>query len=139
MNIERALTIRNSLKTRIADCYSIAVICGMDSSELNAACINARNEQPKGTPQWVFSYCDGYQAALQDSLYSNCLVYGGFIDGVFYSTHRNRHDYYEKHGIDAVDYADNGRVTQRGHYWRESINWRNGIYNRDTVKPYFIG
>lgn len=137
MKIERALKLRDSLKTRIADIYSMAILSGMTSQEINSAVMSAYAELPAATPQWVKSYCDGVRAALQDSLYADCLVFGGFVNGRFYSTHRNRPDYYEKHGIDAVEYADNGKVTARGHYWRDSINWRGGIYTRESVKPYY--
>ena len=137
MRIERALAVRDRLKTRISDIYSMAAICAMTHADINAAVASARADVPKGTPQWVFSYADGFRAALQDRLYDSCLVYGGFVNGRFYSTHSNRPDYYEKHGIEPSAFADNGTVKGRGHYWRESIAWRGGSYNRDCVKPYF--
>ena len=138
MKIERALKLRDSLKRRISDIYSMAVVCGMTSQEINNAVLTAQSELPAKTPQWVITYCDGLRAALQDSLYADCLVFGGFVDGQFYSTHSNRADYYGKCGIDPVDYSDNGKVTGRGHYWRESIHWRGGIYTRESVKPYYV-
>lgn len=137
MRIDLALKHRDGLKRRIADIYSIAIISGMTSNEINAAVISATNDLPRNVPHWVKTYCDGFRAALQDSLYADCLVFGGYVNGVFYSTHRNRPDYYGKHGIDPAAYADNGLVQKRGHYWRETIAWRGGIYTRGTVKPYY--
>lgn len=138
MRIEKALACRDRLKGRISDIYSMAVIAGMTSSEINAACLSARAAMPKGIPAWVEAWADGYQAALQDRLYDSCLVFGGYVEGRFYSTYSWRPDYYGKHGIEPRDYADNGRVKGRGHYWRESIQWRGGTYNRGGVKPYFV-
>lgn len=139
MRIENALKARDRLKTRVADIFATAVLCGMTSGEINDAIAAARAELPARLPQWVFAYVDGYRAAMQDRLYSDCLVFGGYVDGVFYSTHSSRPDYYGKHGINPRAYADDGIVSARGHYWRESIQWRGGIYNRGEVRPYFIG
>lgn len=138
MRIERALALRNSLKTRIADIYGMAVIAGMTSSEINAASIAARNDLPKATPSWVRAYGEGYEAALRDRLYDSCLVFGGYVEGRFYSVYRWRADYYEKHGIAPCAFADDGLVKGRGHYWRESIEWRGRRYSRDGVKPYYV-
>jgi hypothetical protein len=57
--------------------------------------------------------------------------FGGFVDGKFYSTHRNRPDYYESNGISPADYSDDGRVTARGHYWIASVD-------AGKPKPFFI-
>lgn len=139
MRIETALKHRKALATRVKDIYSMAIICGMTSDEMNQAIMKAYTELPAKTPQWVRTYVDGLRECLQDSLYADCLVFGGYIGDRFYSTYRWRDDYYEKHGIEPSEFTDNGKVTKRGHYWRESIRWHNGVYNRDTVKPYFIG
>jgi len=138
MRIERALAVRQMLKARISDLYSMAVIAGLSSAELMEASIAARKSLPKTTPQWVKTYVDGYEQALRDRLYDSCLVFGGYVDGRFLSTYSWRPDYYEKAGVDPVEYSDNGRVKARGHYWRESIQWRGGTYNRGSVKPYFV-
>jgi len=139
MNIDRALRVRDSLKTRVNDLYSCARLSGMTGDAINSAMQTLRADCPKRTPQWVFSYIDGYRDALQSDLYANWLVFGGYIDGVFYSNQRKRDDYYEKHGIEPVDYADNGRVLNRGHYWSDRVQYRGGIFTRDWVKPYFVG
>ena len=137
--IETSLRNRDRLTTRIADIYSMAILCGMTSAEINQAISDAKAQLPARTPQWVYAYADGFCKAMQDRLYADCLVYGGFIDGVFYSTHSARDDYYGKHGIEPSQYAESGKVKERGHYWRDVIQWRGGIYNRGQVKPYFIG
>lgn len=138
MKIERALRVRDELKNRVDSIYSIARLGGETSDWINSAMREARNAMPAKTPQWVFSFIDGYREALQKELYRDWLVFGGFMDGVFYSTHRNRADYYGKHGIDPCEYADNGRVLNRGHYWSDRVQYHGGIFTRETVKPYFV-
>ena len=78
-------------------------------------------------PQWTIAYVKGYHQCLRDVLYGSSLVFGAWVDGKFYSTHRDRDDYYEKQGINACDYAvmtqSNASV---GHYWAHNVS-----------KPYF--
>ncbi len=136
MRIERALKIRAELKTRIADLYSFAHFHGLTSVEMQESCNAMLRDYPR-LPQWVTSYLDGYKQALQETLYREHLIFGGYVGDVFYSIHSNRPDYYEKHGIDPADYADNGKVTARGHYWKETVPLSNGTYNRG-IKPYFV-
>ena len=126
MRIERALAVRDSLVTRVRDCYSIARIATMPSAECDAALRDVFTKVPPRTPAWVIQYARGYARALQNDLYENHLVHGGIVDGVFYSTHSSRPDYYGKHGIEPRDYADDGKVTMRGHYWASN-----------TSRPYF--
>jgi hypothetical protein len=100
----------------------------MTADALHKEQATIKNALPvKGCPAWVGAYVDGFSAALMESLYRDALVYGGIVDGQFYSVHRDRADYYEKHGIDPRDYADDGRVTARGHYWSSSL------------RPFFTG
>lgn len=139
MKIERTLQIRNILKTRIADIYASACLTGEPSATIQQWIAKAKADCPKGTPQWVYSYIDGFIAAKQDELYRDWLIFGGYIDGVFYSTNRKRDDHYENCGIDPAAYADNGFVQLRGHYWSDRVQYHGGIYSRDSVKPYFIG
>jgi hypothetical protein len=130
MKLDRAIKIQSDLLLKLKDYYSAARHYQPLSSEMNAKVGSIFRSAPKGTPGHVLSYLRGYRDALNNALYHDgyggWLVYGGFVDGVFYSTHRDRDDYYEKHGIASADYADDGRVTARGHYW-----WKHGI------KPYF--
>jgi hypothetical protein len=139
MRIEQALRVRDSLKIRINDLYSCARLSGMTSAEIQQSKSKIFAEIPRKPPAWVRSYCDGYIAALQAELYRDWLVHGGYIDGIFYSTHSKRNDYYEKHAIEPAAYADDRLVKERGHYWSDSVQYYGGIYSRAAVKPYFIG
>lgn len=137
MRIERALAIRNNFKSRLTSLYAHATHFGLSSDEINASYGDLRADTPQGTPSWVWAYLDGYRQALTDALYRDHLIFGGFIDGVFYSTHSDRPDYYQKHGIDPVDYADDGRVTNRGHYWDRYLPVKGGTYDRGAFKPFY--
>lgn len=129
MRIERALKIRDRALVALKDVFSAGQIYGSTSATLEA---NRRESLVRHgvnkAPQWVSSYLDGYWRALIDNAYRHDLVYGGIVGDVFYSTHRNRPDYYEKHGIEPSAYADNGMVQARGHYWRG-----------DKERPFFVG
>jgi hypothetical protein len=126
MNLDRAIKIQAQLKTRIRDCYSSARIFCPSSDKLNDMRQTAMIA-PKGTPTHVLEYVRGYGDCLGDALYHDALVFGGYVGGVFYSTHRDRADYYETNGIEPSAYADNGLVTRRGHYWA-----------KDTTRPFFV-
>ena len=136
--LDRSLKVRDQAKTRLNDLYAMAVLIGMTSQEINEAKSKILADMPAKTPHWVRAYLSGYERALSDRLYDSVLVHGGLINGVFYSTHSNRPDYYGKHSIDACDFADDGLVKERGHYWPLAMAWRGGTYTRDKVKPYFI-
>lgn len=79
-------------------------------------------------PQWAREYIRGYQDCLTGSLYLTDLVHGGYIDGVFCSTHRSRADYYERRDIGAKVWNDT--ATEKGHYWEET--------KTRGLKPFFI-
>ena len=121
MNISRALVIRDRLVASLRDLHSRAEHFGMLSSDMTMAKLALYGEVPKRAPGWIREYADGYEKALTDAHYAHHLVFGGFVDGVFYSTHRDRADYYERNGIEPSAYADNGKVTRRGHYWARSL------------------
>jgi hypothetical protein len=129
MRIETVIKRQERARTQLRDLYSIACHFGPTSQELDA---KARAiVYGAKFPRYLQEYLSGYWRALTDRAYESELVFGGYLDGRFYSTWRKREDYYEKHGIAPSEYADNGRVTQRGHYWRQSID-------RGTPKPFFI-
>jgi len=86
---------------------------------------------PKGVPTWVKGYADGYFARCIDELYRHELVYGGFIGERFYSTHRTRADYYEKHGIAPSQWAEGADVRLVGHYWISSVD-------HGTPRPFYL-
>lgn len=85
-------------------------------------------------PEWARAYVRGFQDCLTGSLYQTDLIHGGYIDGVFYSTHKKRADYYETLGIGAKVWNDT--ATDKGHYWQEYVTG-NGVTIRG-LKPFFI-
>jgi hypothetical protein len=129
MRIETALSRRDSAVTRLRDMFSSAKYGGMTATDMDSRKREIAATTLKGCPSWVKTYLDGYEKALRDALYADSLMFGGYYKGVFYSTHSDRADYYGKNGIDPVDYANDGNVTGRGHYWKTT----------KTPKPYFVG
>ena len=126
ISLDRALRVQTDFCLKLRDLYSTAASCSMAHSAICERWNDILAAMPKGTPEWVRSYLNGYRDCLTANLYREHLVFGGMVDGRFYSTHRNRDDYYEANGIEPSAYADNGRVKDRGHYW-----------SRD-LKPFFI-
>lgn len=97
--------------------YSMAIHFGQTHDVLLESISKIRSTTLKGCPRWAIAEFYGYQRALSDNLYRTSLVFGGMVDGKFFSTHSNRDDYYVKNGIEPSAYADNGLVKDRGHYW----------------------
>ncbi len=126
MKLDKAIELQRALVTRLRDAYSDAKSFHSTSEALDARVRKLYADLPRDTPNHVREFGRGYALALNDRLYEAHLVYGGYVDGVFYSTHSNRPDYYGAHGIEPREYADDGRVTRRGHYWRD-----------DTSKPFY--
>lgn len=127
MRLDRSIRLRSKLIMQIRDLISTAEYFCLPHAEI----LERRTKiliVPKGTPAHVMSYVLGYYDALSQNFYKDALVYGGYINGVFYSTYNTRDDYYGKHGIEPCEYADNSKVKNRGHYWK-----------KDTSKHYFIG
>lgn len=123
MKIETALRKRDRLVSAIRGAYDSARGFGSTSTEMNGRlCAILYAPCYAKAPQWVRAFAEGYWRALHDEVYRYHLVFGGFIDGKFYSTHRDRPDYYEKHGIGPCEYADDGKVTGRGHYWKAFVD-----------------
>lgn len=132
MRTETALKRRDRLISALRDIYSMAGCYGLASVDLHSRCQKAYATAMEGrAPQWVREYADGYRKALMDAAYRHELVFGGFVGDKFYSTHRDRPDYYEKNGIEPSAYADDGLVTRRGHYWIKSVD-------AGTPQPFFV-
>lgn len=129
-HFDRFLKKRDNAIMRIDDAYSIARTFGQTHSELMESIAKVNSTLMK-CPQWVWAYCEGYRQALNNGLYRESLVYGGMVDGVFMSTHSNRADYYQNHGIAPSEFAKHGRVKQTGHYWNPDLF-------QGKVKPFFI-
>jgi hypothetical protein len=126
MEITRALKLRDQAVSSLRDLYSLAASCGLSSSQINEEYSHILERLAKA-PGWVRAYLDGYRAALTEEAYRNKLVYGTFINGQFYSTHRNREDYYEKQGLSPQIFSEeHDRSKACGHYWA------------DSLKPFFV-
>lgn len=121
MRIERALRLRDSVISGLRDAYSAASIYGSTSKVMEESRHKVLDRLPARTPSWVRQYADGYWRCMIDNAYRYDLVFGGMVDGQFYSTHSDRDDYYEKHGIEPREYSDDGKVTLRGHYWKRNL------------------
>lgn len=121
MDIRLALRRRDAAVSALRDLYSGAESFGFTSAEINTRFCAILNKLD-GCPGWARDYLSGYRRALDDGLYERKLCHGGFYDGRFYSTHSNRSDYYERNGISACAYADNGAVKERGHYWIKHVD-----------------
>ena len=122
MRIDTALNKQAVAVRSTRSLYSSAYHSGMTHTDILAG-KRGIAKQLGNCPEWVRQYVRGYDTALFDRLYEaspmggSALVHGGWIDGRFYSVHRDRPDYYEKNGFDPAEFSDDGRVTERGHYW----------------------
>jgi hypothetical protein len=98
--------------------FSCAEILGMPADEIVTAYQKILADHPK-LPRYVREYLQGRFDVLWSDLYRAKLVFGGYFDGVFYSTHSNRPDYYAKHGIDPAQWAKDTHsgVIKVTHYW----------------------
>ena len=128
MKIDRAINIKDQMIQRIKDIYSTAEICGLSSSQINER-VNSNVYSylaEKKAPQWVIYFVKGYERCIIDNLYRYKLVFGIWHKGVFYSSHRDREDYYEKMGISPSEFnLSISNENRPGHYWSENL------------KPYF--
>lgn len=124
MKIETSLNARDRAIRQLNEVYTHASIVGMDSKALQEKIISIFNSV-KSYPQWVRAYVKGYDKCKNDYMYQNHLVFGAYVNGEFYSTHSDRPDYYQKHGISPIEFNTNH--NQSGHYWKTT----------KTIKPYF--
>ena len=122
MDINQALRKRDAAVTSLRDLYSHAISCGLKSTQMNDSYAQIRERMGPAIPHWVASYVDGWRDALTADLYRNHLVFGTWIEGVFYSTHRDRADYYEKQGKSPRIYCDESEGNDsKGHYWAHNL------------------
>ena len=121
----KAMTLYNMkqhTKSAIDSLFSCARIMGMRADEITSAYIAILADRPN-MPRYMREYMQGRFDLHWETLYRESLVFGGFCDGVFYSTHSNRADYYGKHGIEPGDWAQkvDSKVIQVGHYWTTTV------------------
>lgn len=123
MRIDTALNHKRRVMSEIESMVSSAKISGITSSQFNedSRIILATVSH---CPRWVSAYCQGYLECERKRIQRECLVFGGYLNGVFYSTHSGREDYYAKHGIEPLQWAEKGfagEVKDIGHYWSHNL------------------
>lgn len=130
MKLARAVALQSETENALRECYSTAKHFGFTSREmeLRKGEVLLRYGIAKG-PRWLKSHLSGYWKAILDTNRHADLVYGMFIEGRFYSTHRNRPDYYGNHGIEPRAFADSDHSTA-GHYWTDLV--------QGERKPFFV-
>jgi len=117
----RYSTLRNKRAcalSAVESLFSCAEILGMSSDEITSAYSRILSDY-KDIPRWAKEYLQGVFDTRWKDLYRTKLVFGGYYKGVFYSTHSSRPDYYAKHGIEPVQWAENARsgLIKINHYW----------------------
>ncbi|ERP95729.1 hypothetical protein Q669_29615 [Labrenzia sp. C1B10] len=126
MKLELTISRVKEAIEKVESLYRLAPYTRQTSEEMNREFRQFISDMGKA-PRWAIAQVEGYREARQRDVYKN-LVFGGFLDGVFYSTHSKRPDYYRTRGIDPAEYGDDARVKNRGHYWDSP----------DGMEPYFI-
>jgi hypothetical protein len=127
----RYTTQRNhmiSAKSAIESLFSCARIIGMQSHEVHSAFLKILADHSK-LPNYSKQYLRGIYDEKIAQCYRDSLVFGGFYNGRFYSTHSKRDDYYGKNGIGPAQWAmdSHNGVIKTGHYWITCA----------TFKPFF--
>jgi hypothetical protein len=122
-------TTANNHKTRalnaIDSLFGCAKLCGMTSTEISEAFNEIMGEHSK-LPQYLKYYLRGVYDEKWKGLYKDSLLFGGFYNGQFYTTHASHDRYYQKHGITPVQWCEdthNG-VIAIGHYWKTTATYK---------------
>lgn len=127
MRVETIITRRNVLTTGLRDLMSRSLMFSFThEQELEARQKLFESYNYAKLPYYAKSYLSGIYDQLSQERYHTNLVFGCYIEGKFYSAHRDRADYYEKQGKSARIYADESNNGTRGHYWAH------------TLKPFFL-
>jgi len=134
MRLDTTLNKKTRAVTRSIDAISAARSFGSLSKDLHDT-LRVCVADMGSAPQWAREYVRGYQDCLTKALYQTDLVYGGYIDGAFFSVHRSRADYYEKNGYGPKEWND--KSSRKGHYWTEHLTATG--YKLRGLKPFFIG
>ena len=118
----RALSAIDSL-------FGVARLCGMTSVEISETFNEIMGDH---------SYLRGVYDEKRKGLYKDSLVFGGFYNGQFYTTHSNSDRYYKKHGITPLQWCEethNG-VVAIGHYWKTTATYKPfsaDLTNKETI------
>jgi hypothetical protein len=121
--LDRNLYLRGQLVSQIIRAYGEAYHYGWTHARLLDETKKIMESAGPKFPQYMREYVRGIDHYLLSDLYrvridgaAPLLVFGGWIDGKFYSTHSNRADYYQNQGIEPSDFSklSENKVT---HYW----------------------
>ena len=115
MKLETSINRQHEVAQAVREIFEMAKIVGLTSDEINLRLNKVKSERLKGAPRWVWSHVAGIEDQIRLDLYSSFLIFGAYVNGVFYSTQRGRSDYYEKHGISPRVFSE--QKSTSGHYW----------------------
>jgi hypothetical protein len=128
MNTKRALELRDHLTAQYRALFNAAEHFGFTHDAMLKRRAELLEKLPAKAPGWIKQYLSGIWEQLQHDAYQRDLVYGGWINGTFASTHSTRPDYYENLGLSAREWHE--RATGKGHHWRA-----NTVHD---VVPFFV-
>jgi hypothetical protein len=123
MKLETALNHQKRALSAIESMIYAAKVSSITSAQFNE---DSRDifATVSHCPRWVQEYCQGYLDCERKRIQRESLIFGGFLNGVFYSTHSSRNDYYQKHGIEPLQWAEKnkaGELKDLGHYWSHNL------------------
>lgn len=125
MRIERQLKLQGMGISALNSIFSHAQHFGLTSKRMEEDKHKALDAiGVRKAPQWVGRFLDGYWRCICDRMYAHGgdLVYGAYLGDTFYSTHSDRADYYEKHGMDARSFCERHTAAKTGgHYWKTTL------------------
>jgi hypothetical protein len=121
MRVERAWAIREECYSDLVSLFSNARAFRPPFAEMldQRDAVYAKAEK---CPHWVRAYLCGAWQVMYQGLWHDELVYGAWIDGRFYSTHRDRPDYYEKLGKTASEFCTPEISKRANHYWAADVS-----------------
>lgn len=125
MKFDTAYNHRERLIRQLSDLYNSAKIFGLQSAEISRRRNEIVSTLPKKAPRWIMDYVEGWERCMR-STFDRELIFAYTVDGKLYSIHRDRDDYYEKHGLGPKEVYD--RATLSGHYWDI----------RGELRPYYV-
>ena len=125
MHFKTSYNHRERALSQLADLYSSAEHSGMLSQEISER-RNKIMETIAKCPQWVHSFLEGWERCKRSQIERKVVFCYTMPDGRLLSTHRDRDDHYEKHGLGPKEVYDD--ATHSGHYW--DIN--------GSLRPYFV-
>lgn len=129
MHFKTAYNHHKRVMSQIAGLYQWAQQFGMLSSEICDKRNAIVDTLPKNYPSWILHHIEGWEQCMR-GIIARQVVFCYTVDGKLYSTHRNRDDYYKKHGFGPKEVYD--KASFCGHYW--DINGVLKLYHGSEIK-----